>query len=1152
MTHQNATISNNRNNTGGGVRIYVGGNFTMTAGNIINNVSPGMMGIAGGGGVWVDGNGANASFTMTGGRISNNTALGTPSLGSSGGGIGLCCYSIVYIGGNAQIYGNTAQGGGTHAGNGGGIHMGWLGHNVVTITSGTIQGNNAVRGGGIHTGSATVGMPNPPINSLTIQGGVIRNNTASQDGGGVFVSPHSVFNMPGGNIIRNHASNDGGGVFVAHNNNQLIPAFTIGTGAIFNQNVAGNGMGANHVMNTLNPQVAPNIVTVNPNIPGVATVPITAHPFTNHDINANGPEYGWHVGNVEIDPDWLRLNYAINILSPAPATIIIHEATAPGQVFSSDWHDIPNSTFHLVIRDPNANAAYAGRTITTLPILLPSPAPAANPHRISVTRNVAIRAAEGANIILRMPVTGFTNVANAAPWNVGVTPNLGRHFIVSTNPGSLTTGNLTLGSVTGTGTLTLDGNRTIAATEHPGNRGGIIVEDAGTLTMRPGSTVMNGRADSGGGVLVSDPGSTFIMTGGTIGHATNPTQGNQAINGGGVHVTSEATFYMQDYVYIDGNNQEQTITGTGRIAGNSAIGTTPILTGNGGGVDVTGNGSTFNMSRGTIENNTSDIHGGGVNVMNFSTFNMSGGHIRNNEASTGVGTIGNGGGIHLHNGVTVNMSGGIVGDDNSNYGNIGNAGGGVVISSNIVEGSVFNMLAPAEGEAPPRIVGNTAYSDAVNQGGGGIEIWQNPNALSPSIFNMYAGIIERNYAYHGGGVYVEGGTFNMHGGIIQDNRYNPSGGDILYGGGVKFGNTAAVNFTMTGGIIRGNRATQGGGVRVRVAAPNIAHFIMSGGYIYRNEATTNGGGVYLINTNASFTMTGGVIGGTTPAHANTATNGGGVWVGGGAIFNMNQGGGGANPITNGTISGNTAQDGGGGVFVGGTNTTFNMYSGTIGGTAATYANSAPAGGGVMVDSGIFNLRSTNTKLISRNTATFGGGVWVGANATMVTNPGSSGVQITNNAVTQRGGGIYSAVAEYGNPLTRLTGANRAYHNLFLRDVLFTGNTAGHREFSPSNALDVMPRPVEDWMSLSTCVHPFNNYDINFIGEFGLPLTGGLGGAGAGWPVMWSITGTMLLVTATAMIVVVKKRKVTVVDDGVVEDGFIKDGKMHRFTKLKHK
>jgi hypothetical protein len=347
MTHENATISNNRGANGGGVQLgQRGGRLTMTAGNIIHNTATNTDINQGGGGVFADGLGTTSYITIAGGRISGNHSDG------QGGGIGLCCNVNVMIGGSAQIDNNTADT------SGGGIGMGGAasGINTLTIEGGTIHGNTAgTTGGGIQTGSNS---NQGPI-SVTMTGGHIFNNRAGTHGGGVHVTatitnPTSfnmsggtignaipgygneaelgggvhvsmsfagtLFAMTGGRIIGNEAelgggvhvaggansgnfhmtgggilhntANNGGGLYTSRVDNAPLTWIHIASGAAFAHNVARNGMAVNHDLAALAHNAA-NIV------PGTRSLPPTAHAFTNHDINTySGYVYEWHVENA--------------------------------------------------------------------------------------------------------------------------------------------------------------------------------------------------------------------------------------------------------------------------------------------------------------------------------------------------------------------------------------------------------------------------------------------------------------------------------------------------------------------------------------------------------------------------------------------------------------------------------------------------------------------------------------------------------------------------------------------------------------------------------------------------------------------------------------------------------------------------------------
>ena len=115
--------------------------------------------------------------------------------------------------------------------------------------------------------------------------------------------------------------------------------------------------------------------------------------------------------------------------------------------------------------------------------------------------------------------------------------------------------------------------------------------------------------------------------------------------------------------------------------------------------------------------------------------------------------------------------------------------------------------------------------------------------------------------------------------------------DTKNGGGVSVYNSSSV-FSMFGGTITGNSID--GGVK------NNGTFNMYGGEISNNTATTNGGGVY-VNQTGTFNMHGGEITG------NNAGNGS-VYVSGGATATVSG---------NTKITGNTAGNFGGGVYMAG-------------------------------------------------------------------------------------------------------------------------------------------------------------------------------------------------------------------------------------------
>ncbi|MCL2381818.1 MAG: hypothetical protein FWC64_09560 [Treponema sp.] len=251
-----------------------------------------------------------------------------------------------------------------------------------------------------------------------------------------------------------------------------------------------------------------------------------------------------------------------------------------------------------------------------------------------------------------------------------------------------------------------------------------------------------------------------------------------------------------------------------------------------------------------------------------------------------------GGTLEMHGGVTLTG------------GNTNNNGGGVFVD-----------------ESGEFIMHGGAISESTANSGGGVFV-------DGGEFTMHGGAISDNTATSGGGVFVDGGEFTMHGGAISDNTANFSGGVSVLG--------ATSTFTMYGGTISSNEADFGGGVEIEEGT-----FTMHSGTIYGNTAEGNGGGVTMGGEHSMFTMHGGTIANNVAVGTGlTNGHGGGVLVGTHTMFEMHGG----------TISGNTAEDNGGGVFVGAVNQdaygTFYMAGGVIYGenAAGGFANTASGDG----------------------------------------------------------------------------------------------------------------------------------------------------------------------------------------------------------------
>lgn len=214
----NNHVINGSNNEGGGVNMHTGGTFTMYGGEISGNACSDT-----GGGVIS----AGTYLKLYGGTISNNTAdkrgggvftnmtltisdgiTITGNKSEQGGGIYTYDEDITINGGN--ITGNTATYGG------GVYHIGdYRTCDTLTISgSATITGNTATDGGGVYVESGkNTSNWNKGQGALQINGGSITNNTATGNGGGVYINKRGLLTITGGNVTDNTATVNGGGLY---------------------------------------------------------------------------------------------------------------------------------------------------------------------------------------------------------------------------------------------------------------------------------------------------------------------------------------------------------------------------------------------------------------------------------------------------------------------------------------------------------------------------------------------------------------------------------------------------------------------------------------------------------------------------------------------------------------------------------------------------------------------------------------------------------------------------------------------------------------------------------------------------------------------------------------------------------------------------
>lgn len=228
---------------------------------------------------------------------------------------------------------------------------------------------------------------------------------------------------------------------------------------------------------------------------------------------------------------------------------------------------------------------------------------------------------------------------------------------------------------------------------------------------------------------------------------------------------------------------------------------------------------------------------------------------------------------------------------------------------------------------------------------------------------------------NGGAACVETGTVNISGTALIQNASATWGGAIYLSNG---------DVTMSDGTIENCSADFGGAVYV-----SGGNFTMTGGTIDSNQATaenSEGGAVYVTGGNIFIGKEDCGDNTCLTVSNNSAVNGGAFAVAG------------ATPVMYcGTVTGNTADEKGGALYVSGSGG-FTMNGGIIDGGSAE--KNAKLGGGVYLAGGAFTLNGSNA-YVQNNHAENGAGVYLAGGQ-----PNLYKGSMTDNTATGDGGGIY--------------------------------------------------------------------------------------------------------------------------------------------------
>ena len=319
-----------------------------------------------------------------------------------------------------------------------------------------------------------------------------------------------------------------------------------------------------------------------------------------------------------------------------------------------------------------------------------------------------------------------------------------------------------------------------------------------------------GTAIGGGSSTKNDGGSTdVIISGGTV----------EAKSIEGKLYSSGVLTSVDAGVAIGGGtgNQDSKHGGSAQL---TVSGDAKLYTGSIGG----GKGHNIGSANVTISGGT--IQGQVVMEGEGSTFDMTGGTIDNaNAADAGyVFVEDNGGAVCVKTG-TATISGGTI----KNCNNTGNNGGAIYLTNGTVTvsgGTITDCKATSGG--------------AIYVGGGSATV--------------RGGIITKCIAENGGAAYVTGGTFTMTNGDITDSSATQNGGAIYVSGDA----VIQGNVTISGGSLTNNKAAQNGGA----VYVNNGDVLMQGGILTGNKALDGDGGAFYVSSTldiVNVTMTSGEI-----------------------------------------------------------------------------------------------------------------------------------------------------------------------------------------------------------------------------------------------------------------------------------------------------
>jgi len=316
---------------------------------------------------------------------------------------------------------------------------------------------------------------------------------------------------------------------------------------------------------------------------------------------------------------------------------------------------------------------------------------------------------------------------------------------------------------------------------------------------------------------------------------------------------------------------------------------------------------------------------------------------------------------------------------------------------------------------PPDPVANPTTLDAKGQG----RVVYIASSTSVTVENLF--VTGGNAAGDGGGIYHAGDDLVLSNTVVFSNSAFFSGGGIYNAGGVlavSNGSVIAHNRTTSSGF--GGGIQNGGTLTVTDSTVRDNYASNNGGGIYNDGIATIANAMILSNTmsfvglggGGIFNDTGGVMTIDSSTIAYNVTDATPVCAAqGGGIRN-----GGTLTITNSTISDNSADESGGGMYIAGGAATLTGI--TISGNNAGSGSSADKHGGGMVVVGGSTLTITNSTISGNSAADDGAGIYVNTATVYLFN-----VTISDNSAASEAGGIDN------------------YGTVYFKNTIIAGNTA---------------------------------------------------------------------------------------------------------------